>query len=214
MLSTSPMRAWTISSFSSSFSSKKKKQKKSSCPYQYKSPSFPPSPLLRRTTSLHHHLGNHSFPSPISNLSSYHPKPQNPSTPSTSPPRSHISLEHQTRSAPHQRLSSMQRICIWPNKINFFWIFSAYTFSFFFSSSQMPPFLPYFLPSSPLSRLRRWEKRKGGKERRGGGVPEARRETYLEVERRGLVFGIKGGILTSLLEQSVQLFISFSFAKY
>lgn len=34
-------------------------------------------------------------------------------------------------------------------------------------------------------------------------------ETYLEVERRGLIFGIKGWILTSLLEQSVQL-LSFS----
>lgn len=47
----------------------------------------------------------------------------------------------------------------------------------------------------------------------GGGGPEAGRETYLEVERRGLVFRIKGGILTSLLEQSVQLLLSISFRK-
>lgn len=46
---------------------------------------------------------------------------------------------------------------------------------------------------------------KEGKEEKEGRGPAAGRETYLEVERRGLVFGIKGRVLTSLLEQSVQL---------
>lgn len=45
---------------------------------------------------------------------------------------------------------------------------------------------------------------RGGLE--GGGCGGFIEKTYLEVETGGLVFGIKWRILTSLLEQTVQLF--------
>lgn len=151
MLSTKPMRCVSISSFSS-----KQKTKRFLSLIRTRVLPFP-----RQAASLHHTIIGTSFlPIPIS-LHTIHLKPQNPSSPSTSPPRSHISLEHQTRSAPHQRLSSMQRICIWPKikNIEFFFSFLHllfFLFVFFFFSSFLFRRCLSFLPPFPLPRVRRW----------------------------------------------------------
>lgn len=181
----------------------KTKNKKVLVPNPYKRPSLSPT---SRTI-----IGTSFLPIPIS-LHTIHLKPQNPSSPSTSPPRSHISLEHQTRSAPHQRLSSMHWICIWPKikNLEFFFsflhlLFFLFVFFFFLLFFFADAFLS-FLPSHSLE----WGGGRKGRRGRGRGRRREGKRTW-KLKEEGWSLGSKGGSWHPCLNKAYNYYYRFHF---